>query len=68
MSAYHETVEWEMDINCSSGNVSRAGNKSDEDSVTNLDKWSAIIFSAPFYREFLSRILVGVRSIELNGL
>jgi len=38
MSAYHRTVEWEMDINCSSENVSRISKESDEDSTTNLDK------------------------------
>jgi len=28
MSAYHRTVEWEMDINYSCGNVSRIGKES----------------------------------------
>ena len=63
-----EAVEWEMDINFSSENVLRTGKESDEDSTTNLDKWSTTTFLAPFFHEFLSRILIEVRSIGLNTL
>jgi len=38
MSAYHEIVKGEMDINCLSENISRTGSESDTDSTTILDK------------------------------